>query len=176
MSRSDRAGTARDNAPMAEDDVPDTTPAGKLQEAQLGAVIGYQMAQATLVTERIYDAAVGRKKDLHRLEYTILMLVRANPGCTASSLAKALDVSTPNMTLWLERVSRKGLVERTPSLSDRRANHLRVTARGEDTARRATQAIAEAEAKVLAGLSAGERAILSELLHKVARCRAAAEG
>jgi DNA-binding MarR family transcriptional regulator len=154
---------------MAHDS--DTTPAGNLLEAQLKAVIGYQMAQASVVMDRIYQNVVGDETGLHRLEYSILMLVRANPGCTASSLAKALAVSTPNITLWLERVTSKKLLGRTPSASDRRSNHLRLTARGEELTQRATRAIAAAEEAKLAGLSAGERAILAELLHKVASCR-----
>lgn len=153
----------------------DATPAGGLLEGQLKTVIGYQMAQATVVVDRIYENATGRETGLHRIEYTLLMLVRANPGCTAASLARALAVSTPNITLWLERVTSKGLIERTPSASDRRANHLRLTARGEKVAQGATRAIGEAEDAVLARLSVGERAILAELLHKVGACRSGLE-
>jgi DNA-binding MarR family transcriptional regulator len=149
----------------------DTTPAGNLHEAELTAVMGYQMAQASVVMDRIYEEAVGRHKGLHRVEYTLLMLVRANPGCTASSLAKALAVSAPNMALWLERVAAKGLLDRTPSAADRRSNHLRLTQHGEEAAAAATQAILAAEEALLAGLSVGERAMLAELLHKAADCR-----
>jgi DNA-binding MarR family transcriptional regulator len=152
----------------------DRTPAGKLAEAGLLTVLGYQVTQAMLTTDRIYEAAVGRT-GLHRVEYTILMLVRANPGCTAASLSKALAVSAPNMVLWLERVAGKGLLERTPSDVDRRANHLHLTARGEETARQATEALHAAEAAALASLSPGERALLGELLHKVAACRGVVE-
>lgn len=153
----------------------DTTPAGSLHEAELKAVIGYQMAQASVVMDRIYEEAVGKHKGLHRVEYTLLMLVRANPGCTASSLAKALAVSAPNMALWLERIAAKGLLDRTPSAADRRSNHLRLTQRGEEAATAATQAILAAEQALLGGLSVGERAMLAELLHKAAGCRHAIE-
>jgi DNA-binding MarR family transcriptional regulator len=153
----------------------DTTPAGNLSEVQLLQVIGYQLTQASIAADRIYEAAVGKKIRLHRVEYTILMLVKENPGCTASSLAKALAVSTPNMALWLERVSSKGLLERSPSEEDRRSNRLHLTPHGEETARRATQAVLAAEEAALATLTAGERLILVELLHKVASCRGAAE-
>ncbi|MDM0041578.1 MarR family transcriptional regulator [Variovorax sp. J22G21] len=161
-----------DNAPMAHKQArPDTTPRGNLSEAQLKSVIGYQMAQASVATSRIYDAAVGRKTGLHRLEYTILMLVRENTGCTASSLAKALDISTPNMALWLDRVTGKGLVDRVPSATDRRSNHLRLTPHGEQIVVGATLAILKTEEAMLSRLSFGERVLLAELLHKVAGCR-----
>jgi DNA-binding MarR family transcriptional regulator len=161
------------NARMAHEPAPNTTPAGNLLEADLQAIIGYQAAQASVVFERIYESTVGKKEELHRVEFTILMLVRANPGCTASSLAKALAVSAPNMALWLERVTAKELLERTQSAADRRANHLRLTQRGEDLAQQATQAILAAEKAMLTGLSVGERTMLAELLHKAASYRSA---
>jgi DNA-binding MarR family transcriptional regulator len=147
------------------------TPAGNLLEADLKAVIGYQMAQAMVAFGRIYENTVGKPDELHRVEYTLLMLVRANPGCTASNLAKALAVSAPNMALWLERITVKGLLERTQSSADRRANHLQVTPRGDELAQRATQAILDAEQALLTGLSVGERTMLAELLHKAASHR-----
>ena len=161
-----------DNVQMAHKRArPDTDPGGNLFEVHLKPVLGYQIAQASVAADRIYDVAVGRKTDLHRLEYTILMLVRENPGCTASSLAKALNVSTPNMTLWLDRITGKGMVDRIPSEADRRSNHLRLTKHGEQTVEQATLAILKAEEATLSVLSFGERAILAELLHKVASCR-----
>jgi DNA-binding MarR family transcriptional regulator len=161
-----------DNAVMAHDlPLVGATPAGHLVEADLQSVLGYQMAQASVVMDRVYEQAVGAPRNLHRVEYTLLMLVGANPGCTAAKLARALGMSTPNMTLWLDRVAGKGLLDRTPSASDRRANHLRLTPRGEETARDATQAIRAAEEALLSALSPAERMMLAELLHKAAACR-----
>lgn len=171
-----RALSVSDNAEMTDKRArPETTPVGNLSEVHLKPVIGYQVAQASVVTSRIYDVAVGNKSGLHRLEYTILMLVQDNPDCTSSSLARALNISAPNMALWLERVTGKGLIDRVPSTADRRSNHLRLTRLGEQTVARATDAILRAEAATLSALSFGERAILTELLHKVAACRGAIE-
>lgn len=139
-----------------------------LGDSQLRAVIGYQIAQASVVANRLYESAVGQPRGLHRLEFSLLMLVRENPGCTASSLAKALGISMPNMVLWLDRVGAKGWVEREPSLSDRRSNHLRLTTRGEEEAGAALAALTAAEAAGLDLLSFAERAILAELLHRMA--------
>ena len=148
-----------------------TTPDGRLEAAGLKAVFGYQLAQAGVVTDRVFELAVGRPMGLHRLEFTILMLLRDNPGCTAVRLAKALNVSTPNMALWLERVDKKGWIERIQSAADRRANHLRLTSGGEQVAGQALAAVQSAELSALSALTDGERAILGELLHKVAASR-----
>jgi DNA-binding MarR family transcriptional regulator len=149
----------------------ESTPAGRLREVGLRGVIGYQLAQASVVANALYALAVAQPLGLHRLEFSILMLVRDNPGCTATNLAKALGISTPNMALWLERVAARSLVERRPSEADRRANHLHLTPEGERLAAAAAAAVAQAEADGLSGLSAAERAMLAELLHKTALCR-----
>lgn len=144
-----------------------STPAG-LGETRLQPVIGYQIAQASVVANRIYEQAVGGPQDLHRLEFSLLQLVAENPGCTAAALARALGISTPNMALWLDRVAAKGLVAREPSTADRRANHLHLTPQGLALAEASRQAIVAAEAAALAHLSFAERAMLAELLGKAA--------
>lgn len=149
----------------------DTTPAGRLREAALRGVIGYQIAQASVVANRLYEQAVARPLGLHRLEFSILQLLQENPGCTAARLAHALGISTPNMALWLERVTTKGLVDRLPSAGDRRAVPLQLSARGEHMARAAMAAVTAAEAQGLDALSNAERAMLAELLHKAAQHR-----
>jgi DNA-binding MarR family transcriptional regulator len=162
----------RDNAAMATRmRTADPASATRLDDTQLLPVIGYQIAQASVLANRLYENAVGQPLGLHRLVFSLLMLVRENPGCTASSLAKALGISMPNMVLWLDRVSDKGLVEREPSQSDRRSNHLRLTAAGDEVAQTAMQALVAAEATGLARLSNAERAMLGELLHKVSTMR-----
>jgi DNA-binding MarR family transcriptional regulator len=62
-------------------------------------------------------------------------------------------------------------MRRESSTTDRRAQMLFLTPEGERLASEATRRIVDAEAKALAVLSAGERAILVELLHKVACSR-----
>lgn len=147
------------------------TPAGNLTEVELKTVIGYQIAQASVVLNRIYEKAINANLELHRLEYTILMLLRENPQCTASSLAKALNVSTPNIALWLDRIINKGFLDRVPHATDRRSNHLRLTDQGIAVMEQATRTILSAEEATLSKLSFGERMMLAELLHKVAACR-----
>jgi DNA-binding MarR family transcriptional regulator len=149
-----------------------TTPAGHLVEAGLQQIVGYQIAQAAITTDGSFSQYVGQPLGLRRVEFTILMLIRENPACTSARLVRALDVTAPNITMWIDKLEQRGLVRRAQSTSDRRANHLVLTEEGEALAREATRLAVEGELKVLsAALSAGERAILLELLHKVALCR-----
>ncbi len=134
-------------------------------------LLGYQLAQAAIVTTRCFVQAAGEPLELRPVEYTILQLVCDNAEVTPSRLAKALALTAPGVSLWLDRLEARGLIRRERSVSDRRSQHLNATRAGRELASRAIEGVLRAEAEELAPLSAGERQILLELLHKVARTR-----
>jgi DNA-binding MarR family transcriptional regulator len=101
----------------------------------------------------------------------VLTLIAENPGGSLVRLARALSVTPPNISTMVDRLEGKGLVAREASEQDRRAHVLHVTAKGAELVRKATQRIVAAESAALP-LTAGEQAILTELLHKVAAARA----
>ncbi len=147
----------------------DQTPAGELAAVGLKNVLGYQLAQATVVCSQVYLREVGEPHELRPVEYTVLHLIAENPGCSPVRLAKALAVTKPNITMWVERLVGRGLVQRRPSSSDKRSQELRATRAGSTLVHRASAALLAAEARALGHLSAAERAMLAELLHKLAR-------
>ncbi|WP_418128773.1 MarR family winged helix-turn-helix transcriptional regulator [Variovorax sp. 278MFTsu5.1] len=151
----------------------DATPAGRLVEASLHHVLGYQLAQATIVTGAVFAERVGTPFDLRPVEFTVLCLIHENPDVSAARLAKALAVTAPNIAAWLERLERRELIRRTPHATDRRAQHLRTTPTGATLASNATRSVIEGEQLALGNLSKGEQMILIELLHKVAVSRSA---
>lgn len=149
---------------------PALTPAGRLDEARLAMVLGYQLAQASIVADAIFTREVGEPLALRRVEYTVLTLIAENPGGSPARLARALAVTPPNITAVVDRLVGRGLVQRKPSDEDKRGQLLTVTRTGADLVRKATERIVAAERAALA-LSTGEQAILAELLHKVACAR-----
>lgn len=152
------------------------TPLARLTEAGIHAIVGYQLAQAAILTNQVFDERVGRRGGLRRVEFTILALVRGNPDVTARQLARALDVTPPNIATWIDRLESRGLVNRTRSDSDARVQHIRVTRAGAALVDSSVQQLLEGEQAALASLSAAERAMLVELLHKVALARRRSEG
>jgi len=148
----------------------DLTPAGRMEEARLQKVLGYQLAQAVLVTDAIFFEQVGEPFNLRPVEYTVLTLIAENPGGSLVRLARALSVTPPNISTMVDRLEAKGLIAREASEQDRRAHVLHVTAKGAELVRKATQRIVAAESATLP-LTPGEQAILAELLHKVALAR-----
>lgn len=102
------------------------------------------------------------------LDYSILVLVAANPEVNQRQLGQALDVSAPAMAVTIDRLVECGWVERVRSTQDRRAMLIHLTRAGRDLVQRAEKIAATMEQGSLRLLSPAERALLVELLLKVA--------
>ena len=72
---------------------------------------------------------------------------------------------------FADKLESRALVSRTRSERDARMQHIRITRVGATLVDRSVQALLEGEQVALAALSAAERAILVELLHKIAMSR-----
>ena len=72
------------------------------------------------------------------------------------------------MVSTIDELESKGLVERRPHPTDRRAYALHITEHGHETLARGRELSREAQDELLAPLSAEERAQLHELLLKLA--------
>jgi DNA-binding MarR family transcriptional regulator len=149
-------------------DPADRTPQSRLAEGCLHPVVGYQLAQAAVVTTRVFMQRVGRPLNLRPVEFTILALVRENPDATARQIARALAMTPPNIALWLDKLESRGFVTRTRSRRDARMQHIRTTPAGAALALKAATQLVEGERSALSALSTVEQAMLVELLHKIA--------
>jgi DNA-binding MarR family transcriptional regulator len=150
------------------------TPQALLTEGPVHGIVGYQLAQATIVTSKVFDQVAARQPDDARLrpvEFTLLALVLDNPDVNARQLSRALAITPPNLVGRLEQLQSRGFIERRRSEHDGRAQHIRLTTAGRKLMKRYAAMLVEREQLALAALTAGERAILIELLHKVALSR-----
>jgi DNA-binding MarR family transcriptional regulator len=149
----------------------DLTPQGGLQEGGIHGLLGYQLAQAAILTSQAFVDVVGKSLNLRMVEFTVLQLVRENAPVTPTKLAKALAITSPAITTWLDRLEERGLVHRERDETDRRTQNVRMTPKGDELVTLAIGRLLEADRQVLKQLSQGERHMLLELLHKVARSR-----
>ena len=83
-------------------------------------------------------------------------------------LAQALAVSRPQATQLLDRLEQRGFARRRPSGTDGRGFEVHATAEGQRRTKDAMARLLAAESGVLAPLSEAERAMLLELLSKLA--------
>ena len=150
----------------------DETADGRLHEDALEQLIGYQVAQANVVTLAVFQAVVGKPLGLRTVEYSVLALIASNGEASPAQLAKALNLSPSYITMALDKLTGKGLVRREIDERDRRAQRLHTTRQGKTQVAQMTQALLAAERRLLAdALSEAEQLMLKELLHKLARTR-----
>lgn len=149
----------------------DPSSPGGLNHAGLQHLLGYLLAQAEIPARALFFQHVGEPLKLRPVEFSILMLLAFNPGATPKKLSQALAVSAPNLTVLLDRMAEKGWLERQRSESDRRAQHVHLTRAGRELAHQAHQVSLTMEHDLLSQFSEGERAMLRELLGKLARSR-----
>lgn len=131
-------------------------------------MIGYHIATARVTTHNLFIRHIGEPFGLRPVEYTLLMLIQANAGLAPKQLSRMLALSGPNLTILLDRVQERGLIERVRSQVDRRSQQVMLTAEGSALAVKLAARTPEMEAELQRSLSPAERAMLIELLTKVA--------
>jgi len=133
----------------------------------LNRIFGYQLVQAGIVTNSNFTQKIGKPYKLRPVEFTILQLIRETPHISPTTLAKTLAMTTPSMTAWLDKLSKRKLLMREKSVSDGRGQKLALTASGSALVEKALADLLESEATLLAHLSPGERELLLEILKKI---------
>jgi DNA-binding MarR family transcriptional regulator len=137
-----------------------------LDQSRLTHLLGYASSRTAITMRKVFSRHFD-PLDLKVIEFSILMLVVANPEVNQKQLCQALDVSAPNMAVVLDRMVECGWVERVRGTRDRRAMHIHLTPEGRAFAQRAEKIASTMEAPTLQVLTAAERALLLELLMKV---------
>ena len=141
-----------------------------LNTSRLTHLVGYAASRASLQLRKTFIRHLGPLQ-LKVIDFSILVLVASNPELNQKQLGAALGLSAPNLAVLLDKLAERDLVERIRSTVDRRAQHLHLTAAGRELTARAEAIAATMENDSLRMLSDAERALLIELLLKVARGR-----
>lgn len=147
---------------------PDLHHIGDIDHSRMQTLLGYNLAQATIQTSAIYDAAIGSPLDLRNVEFTILSLVESNQNVTQKQLSLALSIAAPNLTVILDRMEAKRWISRTRGTKDRRSQHITLADEGRRLLKKALAIAATMESQLLSHLSTAETAMLFELLQKIA--------
>jgi DNA-binding MarR family transcriptional regulator len=146
-------------------------PAAAVEEVDtrfLETLLGYNARRAALA---VIDVFVQRMEpyQLKPVDFSVLSLVRHNPGITSRQLCGALGILPPNLVGMVNALEKRELIERHPHPRDGRAMGLHLTARGDKLMRDAEKTAADLEADFASRLSAPELRTLIALLKKVYR-------
>lgn len=139
-----------------------------MDHSKLLALLGYNLAQASVPTLRIFDSNIGKPLRVTQVEFSILVLIHSNPDATSKQLCQALATAPARMSLLLDRLNGRGLIARSQSEVDKRMQHLRLSKSGEAFVSKSLAIASDMEGDLLRSLSKGERVVLMELLWKIA--------
>ena len=113
---------------------------------------GYALRRAANATAAELAARLG-EVGLRQSDVSVLMLIEANPGVTASALGRQLDIQRANMVPLLKRL--EGLIDRVPI--DGKSQGLALTEPGRAKLGEARNVVEAFEAELIARVPAEHR-------------------
>ena len=125
------------------------------------ATIGYLVHEVARLFRRRFETFAS-EHGVTLTQWRALAQIHRQPSISQVALAGAIDSDPMTMSGVLERLERRGLVERYPDPDDSRAKLARLTAEGEDLVRAASDVGQELHALAITGLSEDERSCLTK--------------
>jgi DNA-binding MarR family transcriptional regulator len=95
--------------------------------------------------------------DIRPAQYSVLIVIAANPGLSQSDLADTLGIERARLVRLLDRLEKRGLTQRLNSRTDRRSHALKLTRDGQKILKRAKTLAAEHEARIIARIGTEQR-------------------
>ncbi len=149
---------------------PDEDASDERAEINLGALptmLGYLLRRAQLAVFQDFYRACG-EHDIRPAQYSVLTVLRHNPGLQQSRVADGLAIKRANFVALWATLETRGLVRRDRVASDRRAFALSLTATGEALLDQLDKLVAESDAAFVARIGARNRQQLLDWLTELA--------
>jgi DNA-binding MarR family transcriptional regulator len=132
----------------------------------LASLPGYALRRAANATAAELAARLA-PLGLRQSDVSLLMLIEANPGTTASALGRQLDIQRANMVPLLNRMEDAGLIDRAPI--DRKSQGLALTEAGRAMLRQGRKVIEGFERELIERVPQAHRAHLLPALNALWR-------
>lgn len=136
------------------------------EEESLKLWVVLSRAAAAVEAHARADAA---RHDLTLAEFGVLEALYHKGPMLLGEVQRRILVSSGGVTYLVDRLTKKGLVERRPCEHDRRASYAALTGEGERLIRRVFPEHARVIERALSGLDSEERHTAIDLLRKVGR-------
>jgi DNA-binding MarR family transcriptional regulator len=141
-------------------------PAG-LRSSALTDDLSFLLARANAISLAAGNAALAAH-GLKARSYSVLVLTSGDARPSQRELAEFLRLDPSQVVSLVDELQSRGLVERRPDPSDRRANVVVATDAGRDLVTAARESARGAEERVHAQLTEADRAALAALLRPLA--------
>ena len=108
-----------------------------------------------------------RAFDLTPVQYAALVAIQTHPEIDATRLSAVIAFDRSTLGSVIERLQAKGLIERAPSVEDRRVKLLTITKPGAALLRDIMPSVERAQVRMLQPLKAADRKTLMALLSQL---------
>ncbi len=132
----------------------------------LEGLIGYNARRAAIAVIGVFLERMA-PYGMRVVDFSVLTLIAHNPGITSRQLSAALAILPPNLVGMVRQLEERGLIDKRPHPSDRRAQGLHLTPAGEALQAETQQVVTSLETEAVTHLSEQERQTLIGLLRKV---------
>ena len=139
---------------------------GRIDTSYLETLLGYNARRAALAVIGVFLQRMA-PYGLRPVDFSVLTLIAHNPGITSRQICAALDILPPNLVGMIKSLDKRGLIERRPHPTDRRAQGLHLSPSGRKLQKDAQATATKLERDVASRLSAQELDQLKELLQRV---------
>lgn len=143
-------------------------PSAKLDLADLDDMLGYHLRRAQVAVFADFMTTVASSK-LKPAEFSILLLLHANPGRKQADIAAVLGIKRPNFVVTLSRLIERGLVAQQQAEADRRSSALYISEKGLALLIRTRSLLEAHEARLTQRLGGLDRTTLIDVLKSIAR-------
>ena len=130
--------------------------------AGLDTQIGFALRLAQVA---VFNDLLGalKESDLRLTDFSVLLLIGANPGISQQAIGEALRIQRPNLVTIVDALQQKSLVRRDTSPQDRRSYALSLTGAGTKLLARAKTAHQRHARKVNAAVGSQHDVVLAAL-------------
>ncbi len=145
----------------------DAPEADEFDRGLLETLLGYHLRRAGVFAFQSFGATGPGHEGVSPGQLGVLLMVQANPGINQTGAGRALGIDRSTLVSIIDALEDRGLIERTPSPTDRRSHALLVTAKGDAFLKRIRPRLDAHEDELVRHLSAEERATLIDLLRRI---------
>ena len=155
---------------MDQTSAPSASPVASGEAVSLGplpGMLGYMLRRAQVAVFADFAERFARD-DIRPAQFSVLMVLKHNPGLRQTQASTALGVRRTNFVPLLDALEERGLVERRRVAGDRRAFALYLTREGDVLLERLSSVLAEHEAHFVRRLGPDGKTELLALLARLA--------
>jgi DNA-binding MarR family transcriptional regulator len=125
--------------------------------------LGYFLRRAQVSVFQDFIQALS-SINIRPAQYSVLVVIGANPGLSQADVSELLGIERARLVRLLDRLEKRGLMQRLASPTDRRSHALKLTASGRAILKRAKALAATHETRLLERLGAVNHQMMLDAL------------